>query len=277
MKKKPPAFQFYPDEFLGSTNVALMTDAEIGVYVRLLCYEWNGPGLPTTNPDELAAMLRIKPSVFAVMWKRIGPCFVEREGRLFNQRLDRERQKQQAFRTRQTEKVNHRWEMERKRRGTTPEVPGNKSGNTLQSLSLSNNNSGAVVSERDGAENGAPTPPPAVTPYLVQCVVALNEGLRDNPRLKGMRFEVSTATQTNKVRWEADQIPLSVAESVVRQVARDFTPNGKNKRINSLLYFDAPVRDQWAQLQAQGVTAKDKDPVRVAWLLKNGYAVPLPQ
>ena len=278
MKKKPPAFQFYPDDFLGSTNVALMTDAEIGVYVRLLCYEWNGPGLPTTEPSELAAMLRIKPATFAVMWKRIGPCFVERDGRLFNPRLDKEREKQAGFRALQTRKINHRWEEERKNHGSTTEVPRYQSGNTLQSPSPSNSRSSAAVAKRDGAENGngTPLPTPAVSPtYLTQCVVALNAGLAENPRLQGMQLEVPASTQVGKVSWEEDGVPIAVAAAVVRDRARAFVPSNGSRGPRSLKYFDAAVRERWELDKQVGVTANDPDARRTATLLKRGYSIPL--
>lgn len=43
---KPPAFQFYADEYLAGTIA--MSLAEVGAYIRLLCYQWlNGDISPT--------------------------------------------------------------------------------------------------------------------------------------------------------------------------------------------------------------------------------------
>ena len=41
---KPPAFQFYADDFIGGT---VDLDAEqVGAYIRLLCYQWNKGAIP---------------------------------------------------------------------------------------------------------------------------------------------------------------------------------------------------------------------------------------
>lgn len=42
---KPPAFQFYADDFLA--GVADMTQAEVGAYILLLCNQWNSGAIPT--------------------------------------------------------------------------------------------------------------------------------------------------------------------------------------------------------------------------------------
>ncbi|HTB63328.1 MAG TPA: DUF1376 domain-containing protein [Opitutales bacterium] len=41
---KPPAFQFYVDDFLGGTID--MSAQEVGAYIRLLCYEWGRESIP---------------------------------------------------------------------------------------------------------------------------------------------------------------------------------------------------------------------------------------
>ena len=43
MVRKPPAFQFYASDFF--SGVADMTDAEVGIYIRLLCLSWDKGGL----------------------------------------------------------------------------------------------------------------------------------------------------------------------------------------------------------------------------------------
>ena len=50
---KSPAFQFYPDDFIGGT-VDLSAE-DVGAYIRLLCYQW-GRG---TIPETKAAIDRI--------------------------------------------------------------------------------------------------------------------------------------------------------------------------------------------------------------------------
>ena len=44
---KSPAFQFYPDDFIGGT--VGMTAAEVGAYVRLLCFAWGNGFIPSES------------------------------------------------------------------------------------------------------------------------------------------------------------------------------------------------------------------------------------
>jgi uncharacterized protein YdaU (DUF1376 family) len=90
-----PAFQFYPDEWLSSKNISLMTPAEEGGYIRLLCYQWNDPRctLPDDDP-ELAVLSRLGAAWQEGSGERIRKCFEARNGRLRNDRLYRERRKQ---------------------------------------------------------------------------------------------------------------------------------------------------------------------------------------
>jgi uncharacterized protein YdaU (DUF1376 family) len=55
MSSKPPAFQFYPQDYLASTRVAEMTLEEEGVYIRLLCYCWSAGSIPK-DPERCARL-----------------------------------------------------------------------------------------------------------------------------------------------------------------------------------------------------------------------------
>jgi len=59
---KWPAFQFYPKDFI-SDVLAMdgLENEEIGIYMRLLCYEWVGMGLPT-DEKKLLRMAGIAPN-----------------------------------------------------------------------------------------------------------------------------------------------------------------------------------------------------------------------
>lgn len=111
-KPASPAFQFYPDDFLGSSKVAVMTPAEIGIYVLLLCMDWNGHGI-TYNSKLLARYCRISEPEFLEAWEVVGQCFEEKDGKLFNPRLIREREKQAAFSAKQKAAADMRWESHR--------------------------------------------------------------------------------------------------------------------------------------------------------------------
>lgn len=96
--KRPPAFQFYVDNFVEGT--CDMTDAEVGFYVRLLCAQWSRGGLPNDD-DEL---MRFSRGCTTVQLQRIKTKFqVGEDGKLRNRRLEAERQKQIAWREKSAE------------------------------------------------------------------------------------------------------------------------------------------------------------------------------
>lgn len=86
---KPIWFPFYPADFLTSNRVALMTTEEIGGYTLLLCYAWQDPTCTLPADDEAIRKLsRLTGSLEA-----IKSCFIQKRGRLLNERLYKEWQK----------------------------------------------------------------------------------------------------------------------------------------------------------------------------------------
>ena len=55
-KKKAPAFQFYPGDWLGSQRVTLMSLEEEGAYIRLLSYCWQHGSIPR-EPEKIARLI----------------------------------------------------------------------------------------------------------------------------------------------------------------------------------------------------------------------------
>lgn len=96
MSTKNPAFQFYPGDFLTGT-VATYDLPTIGAYMVLLSYEWSMKGLPNDR-ETLAKLLRIHGNTFNKIWSKLADQFVERDGKLYNPRLDKEREKQELWR-----------------------------------------------------------------------------------------------------------------------------------------------------------------------------------
>lgn len=88
---KPPAFQFYADDFIGGT--VCFSAQEVGAYMRLLCYQWGNGSIPND----------------AKTLKRIAGVSVSKSVQLkfpngINPRLEAERQKQQLYREKQAAK-----------------------------------------------------------------------------------------------------------------------------------------------------------------------------
>ena len=137
-----PAFQFYPKDFLTSPKVRRMSMTERGVYITLLSLCWLDGSL-STDPAELAEECRISRKQFERLWKNsiVAQCFVEREGRLHNERLDEERRKQKDYKRRQSDNAGKRWDSHRKNSGNATALPAqdpsHASGNALQSSSSS--------------------------------------------------------------------------------------------------------------------------------------------
>lgn len=59
-RPKPAAFSFFPHDWLSSPKIMLMTPAEEGAYIRLLCIAWDDPtcSLPDDD-DQLARLSRL--------------------------------------------------------------------------------------------------------------------------------------------------------------------------------------------------------------------------
>ena len=90
---KSPAFQFYVNDFLGSAKVGSMNGSEVGIYLMLLFLDWQEIGFEF-NPDFLSRWCRVTRGTFLKAWVIVSKCFEERDGRMFNHRLDIERKKQ---------------------------------------------------------------------------------------------------------------------------------------------------------------------------------------
>lgn len=142
-----------------------MTNAEVGIYIRLLCYAWLDEGLPTDH-DELATMARESRSTFEKAWKRVGRCFEIVDDRLVQPRLERVRAEQREYRDRQSQAgragAEKRWRAD----GDPIVSPSPKNGDPIDSplgsaipkhSSASAPASANTSSLRDAAETAAKT------------------------------------------------------------------------------------------------------------------------
>lgn len=88
---KPPAFQFYPDDFLGGT--VTMNNAERGLYISLLCIQWSRGSVSQADIDRIAT-----PSFSGDVAIVIDKFKVGKDGLFRNERLESERKKQTSYR-----------------------------------------------------------------------------------------------------------------------------------------------------------------------------------
>jgi uncharacterized protein YdaU (DUF1376 family) len=94
---KPPAFQFYADDFLAGTFS--MSNEERGLYITLLCRQWTQGHVTRDEVARLGSTV-VQPSINHVLTK-FQP---DADGNLKNARLEAERAKQNAFRELQSAK-----------------------------------------------------------------------------------------------------------------------------------------------------------------------------
>lgn len=96
MATKSPAFQMYPDQFMGG-KPGLMEPLETHTYLWLLFLDWNQNGFDF-DEKTLAKWCRITRGQFRKAWRAVGENFLPGEdGKLRNPRLQREREKQLTY------------------------------------------------------------------------------------------------------------------------------------------------------------------------------------
>ena len=108
MSEKPPAFQFYPKDFLSDEHVIAMSCSEAGIYIRLIAHCWISESLPN-DAKILMRMALTGETEFTAAWPAVAACFVLTDGRWRHPRLDREREKQEAHREQQQRNAEARW------------------------------------------------------------------------------------------------------------------------------------------------------------------------
>lgn len=101
--EKAPAFQFYPKDFLTDGRVQTMSLAERGAYITLLCICWLEQSLPD-DEVRLARIVGLPLASFRKLWPAVRQCFTLTGDAFIHKRLDMEREKQDAFRRRQSDK-----------------------------------------------------------------------------------------------------------------------------------------------------------------------------
>lgn len=105
--KGAPWFPFYPADFLGGTFA--MDAAEVGAYLRLLCLQWQGGGLPN-DPAKLAALSGY--TFVSAISDKFALCD---DGKLRNLRLEEFRERANKKSASATAAINKRWGVKPKR------------------------------------------------------------------------------------------------------------------------------------------------------------------
>lgn len=98
--ERPPAFQFYPAEYLADAKVELLTLEQEGAYIRLLSYCWREGSIPA----DLATLSRLCKGASRDVLELVAQLFtpsIAEPSRLVHKRLEAELKKQVAYRRKQ--------------------------------------------------------------------------------------------------------------------------------------------------------------------------------
>lgn len=142
----PPAFQFYPKQWLGDDMVALMDLCAQGAHIRLMCFAWQ-QSPPCTLPNDLGILAKwcgLSADAFAPVWAQVRLAWNFQNNRWLSVGLKREWKKQKEYSKRQSTNAENGWKRRRNKDDATAlprQSHGNagshQSGNALQFASSS--------------------------------------------------------------------------------------------------------------------------------------------
>ena len=113
-RTKPPSFDFFPDDFIAGTY-HLPAEA-VGIYVRLLCYQWNNGSIPL-DENELARVAGVDADAMRTHMRTVMLKFMpDGCGGLKNARLEREREHKLSVIEKSKSAADSRWTKEKARK-----------------------------------------------------------------------------------------------------------------------------------------------------------------
>lgn len=102
MAKSAPSFQWYPEAWFGGTMA--FTHEQKGIYADMLNYQWLHKRLPLDLKTIAHIVRTTVKKILSVIHK-----FIQDGDGYYNERLEKERLKQEAYRCRQQELATRRW------------------------------------------------------------------------------------------------------------------------------------------------------------------------
>lgn len=136
-----------------------MSLEEVGAYWKLVSICWLEEGLPSELP-VLARLLHVTPAKMARLWPAIEPCFRLESGTYQHPRLDREREKQDEYRRKQSVKGRKSAEARFNHGSTTVQPEGNReaTGGQPEGNSSSSSSSSSASAKRESEPAASVTP-----------------------------------------------------------------------------------------------------------------------
>ena len=170
-RTKPPSFDFFPDDFIAGTY-HLPAEA-VGIYVRLLCYQWNNGSIPS-DESELARIAGVDADAMRTHMRTVMLKFVQAEcGGLQNERLEREREHKLSVIEKSKNAADTRWAKEKARKDAEE---AKKSGCGRNADAYANGHADAMRTDMPPTSNFLlPTSSSLNTPLIPQGGEAANE------------------------------------------------------------------------------------------------------
>jgi hypothetical protein len=151
---KRPAFQFYPGDWLGSQRVSLLTLEEEGAYLRLLASCWQHGSIPSA-PDMIARLIgKGASTTLATTLATMFQPHPFNPALLVHDRLEKEREKQDAWSEKCREGGRKSAEMRKIGKGSSSLVEGLLEGSTNKKATLQS--SITITNTSSKEEVGAP-------------------------------------------------------------------------------------------------------------------------
>ncbi len=113
-RTKPPSFDFFPDDFIAGTYH--LTPEAVGIYVRLLCFQWNNGSIPS-DENELARIAGVDADAMRTHMRTVMLKFMQDGcGGLKNARLELEREHKLSVIEKSKAAADSRWAKEKARK-----------------------------------------------------------------------------------------------------------------------------------------------------------------
>jgi len=127
MEKKMPYFRLYAQDFL--VSVAVMTDQEVGAYMKLLCHQWVNHGIPA-DQSRIEHLVSSSGDDFKEVWMTLKSKFKKGDnGKLYNPRLEEIRAELKSYKQQKSDAGSAgaaaRWEGHVKKGDKDSETNGN--------------------------------------------------------------------------------------------------------------------------------------------------------
>ena len=222
-----------------------MSNQELGIYFKLLCFSWMDDASLADDHEELALLVREPLETFQHAWRRVGACFKSSEGVLRNPRLEEIRSGLSSYRDAQSEN-GKRGAATRWAKPKNGDPNGNHNGESMATLSKNdgdpnsesmatpskngdpNGESMATPSENDGdamispmARNSSPSPSPS--PKL-RSVSSLRSDTAEPDEKTADEKTADEVAKKARPQWEPSRPPstLSVAIPAAPDALREY-------------------------------------------------------